>query len=81
MSAGAIRPQAQLGFAAAEAYDAGRPTYPPAAVDQFLQHLEVAGVQRAKILEIAAGTAETHDVECRLRRLRWLKLVRYRQVH
>lgn len=58
MSATAIRPQAQLGFAAAEAYDASHPTYPAAAVNQLLQHLEVAGVQRAKILEIAAGTGK-----------------------
>jgi hypothetical protein len=59
MSVSGIRPEAQVGFAAAEAYDAGRPAYPSEAVDQLLQHMQVAGVQGAKILEIAAGTGQT----------------------
>lgn len=62
MASSGIKPEAQTGFAAAVEYDAGRPTYSPDAVDQLLKHLEVAGVQGARILEVAAGTGKFTEV-------------------
>ena len=62
MSNSGIRQEAQTGFAAAAAYDAGRPTYLSETVDLLLQKLGVVGVQRAKILEIAAGTGKFTEV-------------------
>ncbi len=50
--------QAQAGFASAAAYDQSRPTYDPKVVEQLLQSLEVAGVERAKVLDLAAGTGK-----------------------
>ena len=58
MTSARIRPEAQTGFAAAAAYDAGRPTYRAEAVDLLLGKLDLAGVQGAKILDLAAGTGK-----------------------
>jgi SAM-dependent methyltransferase len=62
MADSGLRKEAQTGFAAAAAYDAGRPTYLPEVVDLLLQKLEVSGVQGAKILEVAAGTGKFTEV-------------------
>lgn len=62
MAESGLRKEAQTGFAAAAAYDAGRPTYLPEVVDLLLQKLEVSGVQGAKILEVAAGTGKFTEV-------------------
>jgi ubiquinone/menaquinone biosynthesis C-methylase UbiE len=58
MASSNIRPEALTGFAAAAAYDAGRPSYSSEAVEQLLQKLEVSGVEGAKILDLAAGTGK-----------------------
>lgn len=62
MATSGIRPEAQSGFAAAAAYDASRPTYLPEAVDRLLEKLQVANLQSARILEIAAGTGKFTEV-------------------
>lgn len=46
------------GFAAASSYDLHRPSYPLDAVQQLLAHLNVAGRQGARILDLAAGTGK-----------------------
>ena len=53
-----IAPEVQTGFAAAAAYDAYRPTYPPKALSELLTHLDVAGVKSARIMDLAAGTGK-----------------------
>ena len=58
MAASGLKPEAQAGFAAAAAYDAYRPAFPPQAVDELLERLEVVGVQGAKIADLAAGTGK-----------------------
>jgi hypothetical protein len=49
---------ASLGFSNAAAYDAYRPSYPPAAVETFLNRLRLAGNAEARIVEVAAGTGK-----------------------
>lgn len=51
-------PTALTGFSAAEAYDKHRPSYIKPAVDDLLAQLQVSGVPRAKILDLAAGTGK-----------------------
>lgn len=58
MASTGIKAAAQAGFAAAAAYDAHRPNYPPQAVDELLKNLEVKGVDRARIMDLAAGTGK-----------------------
>jgi ubiquinone/menaquinone biosynthesis C-methylase UbiE len=58
MAASGLRHEAQTGFAAAAAYDAYRPNYPPKAVDELLRKLEVEGVEGARIADLAAGTGK-----------------------
>ena len=58
METSTLKREAQSGFATAEAYDAHRPMYPQEAVDELLKKLEVAGVQGAKIADLAAGTGK-----------------------
>lgn len=53
---------AQTGFAASSAYDAHRPSYSPEALSELLDHLEVAGVQGARIVDLAAGTGKFTEV-------------------
>ncbi|KAI0483374.1 methyltransferase [Xylariaceae sp. FL0804] len=63
----ALPATAEEGFRDATAYDAHRPSYPPAAVDAFLARLGVAstaqqpGDRGARIVEIAAGTGKFTD--------------------
>ncbi|KAK2797012.1 hypothetical protein FQN51_008873 [Onygenales sp. PD_10] len=49
---------AQSGFSNASSYDQHRPSYPPQAVSQLLSHLNVAGKQGAKVIDLAAGTGK-----------------------
>merc|ERR1712093_892512 len=44
--------RAATGFSNAAAYDLHRPTYPREAVDKLLNHIGVAGVQNAKIIDL-----------------------------
>lgn len=46
------------GFQNASSYDKHRPSYPPEAVTRFLEHLQVNGVKRARIVDLAAGTGK-----------------------
>ncbi|KAH7417217.1 methyltransferase [Cadophora sp. MPI-SDFR-AT-0126] len=50
--------RAATGFSNAAAYDQNRPSYPQEAVDKLLNHLGVAGVQNAKIIDLACGTGK-----------------------
>lgn len=56
---------AQSGFAPAAAYDAHRPSYPEEAVEQLLKALEIAGVQGAKVADLAAGTGKFTEILAR----------------
>lgn len=49
---------AEEGFKDAASYDAFRPSYPPEAVQAFLEKLKVADLDEAKIVEIASGTGK-----------------------
>lgn len=55
---GAMRNEAQVGFKAAAAYDAGRPSYSPEVVERLLKHVGVSGIRQPKILDLAAGTGK-----------------------
>lgn len=46
------------GFQNASSYDKHRPSYPREAVTRFLEHLQVNGVKRARIVDLAAGTGK-----------------------
>ncbi|KAL3417268.1 methyltransferase C25B8.09 [Phlyctema vagabunda] len=50
--------QAATGFSEAEKYDKHRPSYPVEAVEKLLSHLNVSGVQNAKIVDLACGTGK-----------------------
>lgn len=62
MSRSTIAEAAQSGFAPAAEYDAHRPSYPKAAVEQLLQNLEVSGVNGAKVADLAAGTGKFTEI-------------------
>jgi SAM-dependent methyltransferase len=63
MTAQSNLPQAaEEGFKDASAYDTHRPTYPLEAVEVFLQHLNVAKQDEAKIVEIASGTGKFTEI-------------------
>lgn len=49
---------ASAGFKDAKAYDAHRPSYPPAAVSALLEQLQTAGRARARLVELGAGTGK-----------------------
>lgn len=46
------------GFTDAESYDAHRPSYPAAAVDNLLKQIKLEGIKGARILDLAAGTGK-----------------------
>lgn len=46
------------GFQNASSYDKHRPSYPPKAVTRFLEHLQINGVKKARIVDLAAGTGK-----------------------
>lgn len=54
----AISERAQSGFSDAASYDAHRPSYPSASVENLMKALNVQGMKHARILEIAAGTGK-----------------------
>ena len=57
-----INPYATSGFASASAYDAHRPSYPPAAVSSLLSALKVEGATGARIIDLAAGTGKFTEI-------------------
>jgi ubiquinone/menaquinone biosynthesis C-methylase UbiE len=57
-----LKHEAQTGFASAAAYDTYRPSFPPEAVEQLLKHLEVYGVEGARIADLAAGTGKFTEI-------------------
>ncbi|KAF7550303.1 hypothetical protein G7046_g8063 [Stylonectria norvegica] len=57
-SSNVIHDAASKGFDNAASYDAHRPSYPDAAVSSLLDHLELAGKPRSKVLDLAAGTGK-----------------------
>ena len=46
------------GFQNASSYDMHRPTYPREAVTRLLKHLQIHGVKKARIVDLAAGTGK-----------------------
>ncbi|OLN95943.1 putative methyltransferase C25B8.09 [Colletotrichum chlorophyti] len=62
MSPTTLHQSATKGFADAASYDAHRPSYPPDATQRFLEHLRVAGVAGARLLDLAAGTGKMTEV-------------------
>ena len=46
------------GFQDGSTYDQHRPSYPQEAVDSLLKHLQVAGLEGARIVDLAAGTGK-----------------------
>lgn len=46
------------GFQKASSYDRHRPSYPLQAVTRLLERLQVNGVKRARIVDLAAGTGK-----------------------
>ncbi len=62
MVSSGFKPEAQTGFAAADAYDAHRPSFTSEAVEELLKHLEVSGVKRAKVADLAAGTGKFTEI-------------------
>jgi ubiquinone/menaquinone biosynthesis C-methylase UbiE len=58
----AIHQTATTGFGNANAYDKHRPTYPPSAVQDLLEHLDLAGKPGARIVDLAAGTGKLTEV-------------------
>ena len=57
-----INPIAQSGFANASSYDAHRPSYPPEAVNPFLQHLDIVNALHARVVDLAAGTGKFTEI-------------------
>lgn len=53
-----IAAEAAKGFANATSYDIYRPSYPAEAVGDLLEKLQVAGVAKARIVEVGAGTGK-----------------------
>ncbi|KAK4985987.1 hypothetical protein LTR50_005579 [Elasticomyces elasticus] len=49
---------AQTGFANSSAYDTHRPSFPPTSVQTLLSRLRVAGVARARLVDLGAGTGK-----------------------
>lgn len=62
MASSGLKSEAQTGFAAADAYDAYRPTFPEEAVNELLKNLELTGVEGAKIADLAAGTGKFTEI-------------------
>jgi ubiquinone/menaquinone biosynthesis C-methylase UbiE len=50
--------QATTGFSNASHYDKYRPSYPAEAVDKLLKNVGIAGVQNARIVDLACGTGK-----------------------
>ena len=56
--ASSISSASTKGFQNASAYDKHRPSYPAEAVARFLKHLQVHGIKRAHVVDLAAGTGK-----------------------
>lgn len=53
-----LDPRASTGFSNASSYDTHRPTYPPEAVEKLLIHINLSGIQGAKIIDLGSGTGK-----------------------
>lgn len=53
-----LNPFAQSGFAKASDYDAHRPSFPSASVDNLLENVRVRGKKGATVVDLAAGTGK-----------------------
>ncbi|RVX67431.1 hypothetical protein B0A52_08784 [Exophiala mesophila] len=62
MAESKISDAAQAGFASAAAYEAHRPSYPPEAVAELLDRLEISGVHGARVADLAAGTGKFTEI-------------------
>ena len=62
MAFSGMKSEAQTGFAAADTYDAYRPTFPEEAVNELLKKLELSGVEGAKVADLAAGTGKFTEI-------------------
>lgn len=58
---GRINDRAQTGFAKSAVYDQYRPAYTGTATEELLKQVRVAGLEHAKILDLAAGTGKFTD--------------------
>lgn len=56
---------ADKGFAKASSYDAHRPSYPLAAVDDLLAKLQVKDLKEARIVDLGAGTGKLTEMLAR----------------
>lgn len=65
MSTFTIDSRAQTGFQNAHSYDTHRPSYPAEAVSKLLTHLNLAGVEGAKIVDLACGTGKFTELLAR----------------
>ena len=45
-------------FQNASSYDKHRPSYPPKAVTRLLEHLQINGLTKARVVDLAAGTGK-----------------------
>ncbi|KAL8790533.1 MAG: hypothetical protein Q9213_000555 [Squamulea squamosa] len=50
--------QADKGFTNAISYDTHRPSYPSEVVDALLAHLQIKGVESARVVDLGAGTGK-----------------------
>lgn len=62
MSGPAIHQTATTGFGNANAYDKHRPTYPPDAVQELLDRLDIAGRPGRNVVDLAAGTGKLTEL-------------------
>lgn len=53
-----MKDQSTRGFHNASAYDKNRPSYSADSVEKLLQHLGVAGMAAAKVIDLACGTGK-----------------------
>ena len=50
------------GFMKASAYDSHRPSYPTNSVDSLLQYLQVKDLNKARLLDLGAGTGKFTEI-------------------
>jgi ubiquinone/menaquinone biosynthesis C-methylase UbiE len=58
MSTFTLDSRVQKGFQNAHSYDTHRPSYPAEAVSKLLTHLNLAGLNGAKVIDLACGTGK-----------------------
>ena len=65
MTSSTLSPLALAGFANASLYDSHRPSYPPEAVTNLLQHLQIDNLPHARVLDLGAGTGKFTELLAR----------------